>query len=107
MLPCVIVSVKYSQHIFTNLVFKFTGNKYHLLTRDAYDANVYRKNVISPREKSFVFGVKACNDAHLALTAIAGDPTQKTYEIVIGGYGNTRSEIRDGMQVGLKSIHGN
>ena len=43
-----------------------------------------------------VFTVKSCSDAHIALSSIPGDTTQKTYEIVLGGWSNTKSVIRIG-----------
>jgi len=47
-------------------------------------------------QKSYVkFGVKACNDAFLALSAQM-DHSNFTYEVVIGGYNNTQSDIRPG-----------
>ncbi|CAH1794507.1 unnamed protein product [Owenia fusiformis] len=38
--------------------------------------------------------IKACNDAHFALSAQPGDGTVETYEIVLGGYSNQKSDIR-------------
>ncbi|KAK3100647.1 hypothetical protein FSP39_023031 [Pinctada imbricata] len=47
--------------------------------------------------KTFItFMVKAAGDAHLALSAVYGDVDRKTYEIVIGADGNTKSVIRYG-----------
>jgi len=47
-------------------------------------------------QKTYVkFGVKACNDALLALSAQM-DSSTFTYEVVIGGYNNTQSDIRPG-----------
>ena len=47
-------------------------------------------------QKSYVmFGVKACNDALVALCAQM-DTSNFTYEVVIGGYNNTQSDIRPG-----------
>lgn len=40
--------------------------------------------------------VKAAADAHVALSAVYGDVDRKTYEIVIGTDGNTKSIIRYG-----------
>ena len=44
--------------------------------------------------KSFTFDVMACNDAHIALSLDKNDKAN-TYEIVIGGWGNSQSVIRD------------
>ena len=40
--------------------------------------------------------VKAAGESHLALSAVYGDVERKTYEIVIGCEGNTKSCIRYG-----------
>lgn len=50
-----------------------------------------------------VFSVKACTDAHVALSEIPGLFTTNTYEIIIGGYGNAESKIRLGRDTELKS----
>lgn len=43
----------------------------------------------------FIFYVKANNDAHVGLFQNAGSHTlDKCYEIVISGWGNTKSVIR-------------
>ncbi|OWF48285.1 C3 and PZP-like alpha-2-macroglobulin domain-containing protein 8 [Mizuhopecten yessoensis] len=44
---------------------------------------------------SFTFQVKACHDAHIALSQDKGVDTKNTYEIVIGGWGDQQSVIRD------------
>lgn len=47
-------------------------------------------------QKSYVkFGVKTCNDAILALSANM-TTSINTWEVVIGGYNNTQSDIRPG-----------
>ena len=50
-------------------------------------------------KKRFSFSVKACSDVHVALANIPGEGTFMTYEIVLGGWGNTKSVIRDAPQV--------
>jgi len=42
------------------------------------------------------FRVRAGADAHVALSTVYGDTDRKTYELVIGGWNNTRSAIRYG-----------
>ncbi len=76
-----------------------TGNIYHLNTYDEYSEETYKKNIVATRKNNFVFGAQACADAHLALTTHPGDVSSNTYEIVLGATNNTRSEIRDGLQV--------
>ena len=58
--------------------------------------NAYTTLWLLQSQKSYVkFGVKACNDALLALSAQM-DSSIFTYEVVIGGYNNTQSDIRPG-----------
>jgi hypothetical protein len=47
------------------------------------------------------FEVMACNDAHIALTQSPGNTSYNTFEVVIGGWGNTKSVIRDAKGVSL------
>lgn len=42
-----------------------------------------------------VFQVKACRDAHVALSEMFNNVQTRTYEIIIGGNGNQNSFIRD------------
>lgn len=49
-------------------------------------------------KKSTVFKVKACNDAHVALSRTLGMTSMHTYEVVLGAYGNTKSLIRNATQ---------
>lgn len=44
---------------------------------------------------SVTFAVKACNDAHIALSKTKGLDSKDTYEIVIGGWADSESVIRD------------
>ena len=48
--------------------------------------------------KAMVFNVKACNDAHVALSSQLGITYLHTYEIVLGAYGNSMSLIRNATQ---------
>lgn len=49
--------------------------------------------------QSIVFHVRACNDAHVGLFKSLPSPNiRRFYEIVIGGWGNTKSVIRDRRQ---------
>ena len=44
-------------------------------------------------DQSVVFKVRACNDAHVALSA-SSNLDSNMYEIVIGGWSDTKSTIR-------------
>ncbi|XP_060070843.1 uncharacterized protein LOC132550773 [Ylistrum balloti] len=52
-------------------------------------------------DNSIVFHVKACNDAHVAL--ISND--QRMYEVIIGGWSNTKSVIRTSKDGKPKASH--
>ena len=45
-----------------------------------------------------LFTVQATNDVHIALSAIPENTESQLYEIVLSGYGNTRSFIRKATQ---------
>ena len=50
-----------------------------------------------PQHNEIQFGVKGCNDAHILLSNNLYDSTSENiYEIVIGGYSNTLTDIRHG-----------
>ncbi|XP_063442458.1 uncharacterized protein LOC134722762 [Mytilus trossulus] len=51
----------------------------------------------NPVRQSIRFTVKANNDAHVALMS-SNNPSDPLYEIVLGGWGNTQSVIRDRKQ---------
>lgn len=53
---------------------------------------------------AFSFQVSAKHDAHVALMS-TNDTTDSLYEIVIGGWGNSESCIRLGMQQPCKESH--
>jgi hypothetical protein len=60
---------------------------------------------IAAKERSFyTFQVKAKNDAHIALMS-ADDDTKPLYEIVLGGWGNSKSCLRIAKQSTCKSTY--
>lgn len=65
-----------------------TGNNYvyHYVIKDGIDVRGHT---------SIAFSVMACNDAHIALSKNNGVDSSDTYEIVIGGWGDHQSVIRD------------
>ncbi|XP_062612955.1 uncharacterized protein LOC134274733 [Saccostrea cucullata] len=56
----------------------------------------------SPVKDNLVLAVRACNDAHVALLEKDTDDVKKLYEIVIGGWGNTRA-IRSCLRTGKQT----
>jgi hypothetical protein len=72
----------------------FSGNIYELHTRDDGNAYQYNYSIITVWDERLSFSVKACNDAHIMLQTVPGSTTDKHFEIVIGGWSNTRSAIR-------------
>ena len=68
-----------------NMLMAYTPNENH----------AYNYTWMAPASQHFAFEVQACNDVHLALSTTPGDSTQMTYEVVIGGYANTRSAHGD------------
>lgn len=47
---------------------------------------------IAPKQESFLFEVEACSDVHLMLSPTPGFVDATNYEVVIGGWTNTRYE---------------
>ena len=63
-------------------------------TRHSYDYNI-----VTTRDEVITFSVQACNDAHILLQSVPGSIDAKCFEIVLGAYDNTRSDIREGFWV--------
>jgi nucleoside phosphorylase len=68
-----------------------------VLTPSVYDYQ-YLPEVPVSNKTHITFRVRAWADAHIALSSVYGDTDRKTYEIVIGAFGNTRCLIRAGGQ---------
>ncbi|XP_052062057.1 uncharacterized protein LOC127702080 isoform X2 [Mytilus californianus] len=74
--------------------------------------NLYKYKLLSnngivignPVRDSITFKVKADNDAHIALMS-SNNENDPLYEIVLGGWGNTQSVIRDRKQGGHLALH--
>ena len=65
-------------------------------THDQYVYDQVWLSVID--QDSVVFKVRACSDVHIGLARYPGISYVEMYEIVIGGWDNTKSVIRTGMQ---------
>ena len=63
---------------------------YTIYTQTTYG---YKYGWVKPTEDHFVFRVAACSDVHVNLSPTYG--SSEGYEIVIGGWHNTKSAIRD------------
>ncbi|KAL4231839.1 hypothetical protein ACF0H5_009415 [Mactra antiquata] len=74
-------------------------NSVNLSTRNDYVYHYLHDKGIDVRSvtntTAVKFSVQACNDAHIALSANKGLDTTDTYEIVIGGWTDSQSVIRD------------
>ena len=68
---------------------------YEFHTPDTGNSQQYVYNIITSKKEVISFKLKACNDGHVALQTVPGSSDDPMYEIVFGGYSNTRSEIRE------------
>ena len=73
-------------------------NEFQVYTPGEYS---YTRVFLAKQDQAFRFSFKGCKDAHIFLQANAFETTggtEKTpgYEIVLGGYENTESDIRNG-----------
>lgn len=73
-------------------------------TPDDGDRHSYDYNIVTIRDDVITFTVQACNDAHILLQSVPGSIEAKCFEIVLGGYENTRSDIREGFWVSAFEI---
>ena len=83
-----------------------TGDTYVMYPPDDHE---YTHNMFVTVQHHIVFTVRAKNDALLALQHVPGVTHEDTYEIVIGGGGNTWAGIRNeryGQPVASVSIDG-
>lgn len=62
------------------------------MTPDSYDS--YKKNILFTDSDSVMFSVQAGNDAFIELSSVPGVYSSDTFEILIGGANNAKSEIR-------------
>lgn len=75
---------------------RYKESNYVISTENNYHYHYIMDNGIDVRgQTSITFEVMACNDAHIALSKDKGVDSRDTYEIVIGGWGDHQSVIRD------------
>ena len=70
------------------LIYFLSEPMYSVYTPEGYD---YNRVWLMPKTESLEFDVVACSDIHIALLGDPGntDP-DRVYEIVIGGFDNTK-----------------
>jgi len=73
----------------------FVENFITVLTPAVYDYQ-YLPEVAVSKKSQVTFRVRAGADAHVALSTMYGDTDRKTYELVLGGWNNSRSAVRYG-----------
>ena len=56
----------------------------------------YLPEVPVSKKSKVSFRLRAAADGHVALSYVYGDTDRRTYEVVLGGWGNRRSAIRYG-----------
>jgi len=87
-----ILKLKYFARCYFCFAYNYLGDVYTAFTLSDYR---YDYAWFQPAYKYVEFKVRACNDGHILLATSLNDETYG-YEIVLGGYGNTASDIRRG-----------
>lgn len=85
-------------------LYMTVGNVWELHTPDDGSNYKYTYNTFTTHGHIISFEVNACNDAHVLLQSVPGSSDDSCYEIVIGGWSNTKSVIRNGYRVSILSI---
>ena len=88
--------------VFMTRCHLFSESFVSLFTPDIYQYNFVPEICMST--KTFLtFMVKAKSDVHVALSATYGELHKRTVEVLIGGEGNTRSMIKDGIEGSVRA----
>ena len=66
-----------------------------MITPSVYDYQ-YLPEVAVSKKSHVTFRVRAGADAHVALSRVYGDTDRTTYELVLGGWNNSRTAVRYG-----------
>ena len=77
----------------------FAGNEFTLRTPDEGEQHSYESVWLAPKEEYLAFTFQGCNDLHVALCEVPEVYTENCYEVVVGGWDNMRSVIRDNWHV--------
>ncbi|XP_048243111.1 C3 and PZP-like alpha-2-macroglobulin domain-containing protein 8 [Haliotis rufescens] len=91
-ITCVFVRNSYGWSATRQYVELETDTQYNYQSLQEVDVK------IRSQATSFKFKIQASNDAHVALLTYDGETGQNMYEIVLGGFSNTRSIIRNSRQ---------
>lgn len=73
----------------------FAENFITVITPSVYDYQ-YLPEVAVSKKSHVTFRVRAGADAHVALSRVYGDTDRTTYELVLGGWNNSRTAVRYG-----------
>ena len=72
----------------------FTGNVFNIKTNAEFHFGTVWLVPASPQQMALTFRVQACNDVHLGLSDVPVGDSTANYEVVIGGWSNSKSAIR-------------
>ena len=81
--------------VFMAITPVFPGNTYLMKTPDTANDHLFDYLwMVNPRSY-LEFEVKACHDVHVLLAHRPWNSTYRTFEVIIGGWDNSKSVIRD------------
>lgn len=89
-----LLSIPLFYAIFLYCFVLLAGNTYSVFTNNDYRFNY---TWLQPAANHLAFNVRTCDNVHLLLsTSLMNVSSEVSYEVVIGGYDNTISDIRRG-----------